>query len=331
MEEDLIEEISRIYGFGLIKESLPAVRPQDRPDKTRDVISFIKNTLIGLGANEAITYSLVDRQLLKIFNIDTSICVQIANPLSTEQELLRPSLIPSLSRVVASNLNQKQEYINIFEVAKKFVNGPKEPVEELMLALAVCGTRPTLLNQGLIKDEAGLLNLKGMLEIVFQRLGVGEYSFENNGSEVAVLVNKENIGMLAQLSKGVLAGLDIKNREVFAAQISLQKLLAYVNFDKQFKELPRYPAVVRDISFILKEDILISEIIGAMRERGTGLLCKVEVVDYYRGKQIPPGFRGLTLSCLYRSDERTLTEQEVYSVHWKILDLLTSRFGAKMR
>ena len=133
------------------------------------------------------------------------------------------------------------------------------------------------------------------------------------------------------MSKGVLAGLDIKNREVFAAQLSLQKLLAYVNFDKQFKELPRYPAVVRDISFILKEEVPIKKILEAAKETGRPLLSDVAIADYYKGKQIPPGYRGLTISCLYRSEERTLTEEEILPLNAAISIILTERFGAKIR
>ena len=331
LEEDLIEEISRVYGFELIKQSLPSVKPQASTDRTRGLVTFIKNILVGLGVNEAITYSLVDRQLLKNFNIEDSSCVQILNPLSKEQEVLRPSLIPSLSRVVAYNLNQKQDYVNIFEVAKKFINGPKEPKEELMLALAACGIRCILLNQGQIKDEAGLLNLKGSLEIVFKKLGVKEYSFEAQGKEVAVLVNKARIGLLTQLEKGVLERMNIKNREVFAAEISLEKLFLHIGLDRRFEPLPRYPAVTRDISFIMKDDISTGDIMNSMREKGGVLLRKIEVVDYYRGKQIPPGFLGMTFSCLYRSDERTLTESEVNPVHAEVLGVLTSRFGVKTR
>ena len=331
LEEDIIEEISRVYGFELIKQSLPSVRPQVSVDKTRNLVSFIKNILVGLGVNEAITYSLIDRQLLKNFNIEDYSCVQILNPLSKEQEILRPGLIPSLSRVVAYNLNQKQDYVNIFEVAKKFINCPKEPKEELMLALATCGVRRIFLNQGQVKDEVGLLNLKGSLETVFKKLGVKEYSFEAQGKEVAVLVNKVRIGLLMQLEKGVLERMNIKNRDVFAAEISLENLFLHIDLDKKFEPLPRYPAVTRDISFIMKEDISTGSLINSMHEKGGALLRTLEVVEYYRGKQIPPGFRGLTLSCLYRSDGRTLTESEVNPVHAEVLGMLTSRFGVKTR
>ncbi|MGA2775162.1 MAG: phenylalanine--tRNA ligase subunit beta [Candidatus Omnitrophota bacterium] len=331
LEEDLIEEVARIYGFELIKENLPAVKPQVTLDKTREIVSVIKDILIGLGFSEAISYSLIDRQLLKNFNIDDSLCVEVLNPLSREQEVLRPTLIPNLSRVVSYNLNQKQDYLNIFEAAKRFVKGPDSPREELMLALAVCGRKPMLLNHGLVKDDAGILNLKGALETIFRKLGIQEYSFENKEGKVSVSVNGENIGSLAQLDRSALEKLDIKNKAVFAAEISLEKLIPHVNAEKKFESLPRYPAISRDISFVLKEDILIRDIINCIGDKGGVLLRKIEVADYYQGKQIPSGYRGLTLSCLYRSDERTLTESEVNPVHSEVLATLVSRFGVKTR
>ncbi|MFA5275542.1 MAG: phenylalanine--tRNA ligase subunit beta [Candidatus Omnitrophota bacterium] len=331
LEEDLIEEVARIYGFELIKEELPAVKPQVAFDKTREVVAFIKDILTGLGLSEAITYSLIDRQLLKNFNIDDSLCVEVLNPLSREQEVLRPTLIPSLSRIIAYNLNQKQDYVYIFEAAKRFIQGSDKPKEELMLAMAVCGTKPMLLNQGLVKDESGILNLKGAIETVLQKLGIQEYSFENKAGKVCVSAHGEDIGSAMQLDGGALETLDIKNKAVFAAEISLEKLTPHLNTEKKFEALPRYPGISRDISLILKENISIRDIINCMRETGGVLLRKVEVADYYRGKQIPAGFRGLTLSCLYRSDERTLTESEINPVHAEVLAILVTRFGVKTR
>ena len=334
LEVDLIEEIARIFGYERLPASSPKVLPRPNPADTRDIISLIKDILAGLGLNEVITNSLIDSDFLRgVVRQREGEPIRILNPLNKEQEILRPTLIPSLLRCVAHNLNQKQGYINIFEVAKAFSCCGSQYLEEPVLGMALCGTRSLLLEQGLIKDEAGLLHIKGMVEALFERLGIREYHFEASAAsqEIAIYVKKEKAGAMSQVSTEALANADIKNKDVFAAEIILDKVISGANLQKRFSSLPIYPAISRDISFVLKEDIKINEIIGALEEQGRPLLKEIRVSDYYKGKQIPAGFRSLTISCLYRLDERTLTDSEVNPVHSALVAVLTDKFGAKIR
>ncbi|MDD4894645.1 MAG: phenylalanine--tRNA ligase subunit beta [Candidatus Omnitrophica bacterium] len=326
---DLVEEIARIYGYENIPQTLPTVRPQVNARDTRDTVSLIKNILVGLGSNEVITYSLTDKDLLKDFGMHEGFeAVEVLNPLSKEQEVLRPSLTPGLATCVAYNLNQRQDYINIFEVAGVFSQLNNLPREELKLGIALCGIKPLLLKQGLIKEPAGLLDLKGMLEVVFTRLGINDYDFKTDG---AVYVAAEKIGLMEKLPGSALEKLDIKNRDVFVAALSLDRLLVHINTGRKFSPLPVYPGISRDISLILKEDISIGDVLGMIKGAAGPLLKDAKVTDYYKGKQIPAGFRGLTISCLYRSDERTLTEAEVSPVHSEVCKLLAGNFAAQIR
>jgi len=332
LEIDLIEEISRIHGYENILKTLPLVAPQVTLTETRDLVSLVKNILVGLGLNEVITYSLIDKESLRIFGSEQpGEEIEITNPLSEEQEILRPRLIPSLMRCVARNINQKQDYINIFEIAKVFSGNL--PKEELALGVALCGRRSLLLEQGSIKDPVTLLHLKGILEVLFERLGIKNYDFyvTGNACYIDISVNKEKIGAMSKIQKNILDKLDIKNKDVFALELSLDKIFSYATLKKKFMPLPRYPGITRDISFILKEDVVAKDILAAIEEKGRPLLISVAITDYYRGKQIPVGFRGLTVSCFYRSNERTLTEAEINPVHALICDLLQQRFGAKIR
>jgi phenylalanyl-tRNA synthetase beta chain len=332
-EIDLIEEVARLFGFESIPKTLPLVRPQLSIVPTETLVSLIKNILVGLGLNEVITYSLIDKELLTHLGMQGCIdAIEILNPLSKEQEILRPKLIPSLTRCVAYNLNQKQDGVDIFEVAKTFTGALTSPKEELSLGIALCGTKSYLFEQGLVKDEASLLHLKGILEVLFERLGIKEHNLtrENTGG-LAIFVNQEKIGLMLRLQKDTLDKLDIKNQEVFLLELSLDRLFSYAELKKKFTPLPKYPGVARDISFVLKEDISVKDILEAMKEKGQPLLDNIEIVDYYKGKQIPLGFRGLTISCLYRSKEKTLTEIEINPLHTLLCSILTEQFGAKIR
>ena len=318
---DLVEEIARIWGYENIPKSLPKVSPDITASGTRGLVALIKNILAGLGLNEVITYSLMDRSL---FRDQQTPAIEILNPLSKEQEALRPTLIPGLGRCIAYNLNQQQNQIHIFEIAKSFRNIPSGPLEVLTLGIAICGIQSA---------PASILHLKGILEVVWERLGIKDYSFQTLSAPfaVAVYLQKEKIGFIAQLQRASLEMLEIKNKDVFSAEIDLDKLFSSLSPQKKFTPLPLYPGISRDISLVVKEGVLVNEIREAMLEKARPLLCAVKIIDYYQGKQIPPGHIGLTLACLYRSSERTLTEEEINSIHAQVLDVLVKNFAVQIR
>jgi phenylalanyl-tRNA synthetase beta chain len=334
LEIDLIEEVARIFGFARIPQTLPRINPRPAALKERDLVSLIKDTLAAQGSNEVITYSLIDKEVLEDYGAaQAPSVIEILNPLSKEQAVLRPTVIPGLLSCVASNLNQKQEYINIFEIAKLFSAERVNLKEELVLGMAICGRRSLLLGQGLIKEEVGLLHLKGVIEFLFERLGVKDYDFSptDNLKEIDIIINKQKLGLMRSISRSILEKFDIKNKDVFVAELLLDKFLPYINLKKKFLPLPLYPSISRDISFIIKENIKTDDILQAIRQKGGPLLKESRIVDYYKGKQIPSGFRGLTVSCLYRSEERTLTEAEINPTHSLICAQLADKFGAKIR
>lgn len=338
LEIDLIEEIGRVFGYEYIPISIPSIRPQQITEQPGSFSGFptahtIKNILIGLGLNEVITYSLIDRNLLKDFSMSALKPVEILNPLSKEQEILRPTIMPSLVRCIAYNLNQKQSYVNIFEIAKIFTAiSPAAPKEELVLGIALCGEKSMLHETGLIKEKMGLLHLKGILEVLFERLGTNKYNFNLvNTYEGSVCLEEGKVGLITKLQKNTLNNLGIKNKDVVVAEISLEKIFPFVNLKKRFSDLPLYPGISRDISVVIGEDIRIKDILLTIKEKTGDLLREAKVVDYYRGAQIPAGFRGLTISCLYRSDERTLTDAGINPLHSSICAALVDKFGAKIR
>lgn len=332
-EVDLIEEIARISGYEFIPTTLPKAAPRLIPCAKGEFVSSVKSMLIGLGLNEAITYSLIDRDLLKNFEKEEGFNeIEILNPLSIEQGILRPTLLPGLISSVACNLNQKQEYINIFEIANVFKGNGLRPIEELVLGVCLCGTKTMLLEQGVIKEEVSLLYIKGILEALFERAGIKDYNFNAKGDSFDIVTGgNEKIGMMARVNKGALDRAGIKNKEVFYLELSLDKVFSLAQLKKKFVPSPRYPGIARDISFVLKESVSVKEVMAAMQERGRPLLRDIKITDYYKGKQIASGSRGLTVSCSYRSDERTLTEPEISPMHASICKALTESFGAIIR
>ncbi|MDP2927630.1 MAG: phenylalanine--tRNA ligase subunit beta [Candidatus Omnitrophota bacterium] len=330
---DLVEEVARIYGYAQIPQTLPAVKPGRKVLDKRDSICGIKNILSGLGLYEVITYSLVDRDLLKKSGINTDAgLIEILNPLSKEQEVLRPALFPSLIRALAHNLDQQQERVSIFEIANVFSGQVNAVAEEPLLGIALCGVNAFFTKQGLVRDEITLLHLKGILETLFNRLGVKGFDFaRQEDNKINIIINQKQVGFMLDLTPQILGAFDIKNRQVALAQVNLEKLFDGINLGKKFLHIPKYPAITRDISFAINEDIPVKGLLVAIEAKGAPLLDQAKIVDYYQGKQIPDGFRGLTISCIYRVDSRTLTEEEIASVHNDICSLLEERFGIKLR
>ena len=332
LAEDLIEEIARVFGYERIPVSLPKISPSVTTSERGGLVSDVKNILISLGLNEAITYSLTDLKTLNDFNSACS-SVEIMNPLSQEQGVLRTTLIPGLIRAIAHNLNQKQESVALFEVGNIFLKSKNEPGEELSLGIALSGTKKILLNDSTVKDELGLLNLKGMVGVFFARFGIKDFDFvkQGDGAQVEIYAGKESVGFMRPMDTVLLDRYGIKNKNVFVLEISLKKVLSYANLNKKYSPLAKYPGISRDISFVLKEENSIKDLLLKLKEIGKPLLRYLEVADYYKGKQIPIGYRGLTLSCIYGSNERTLTEEEVAPLHNLICSTLTESFGAKIR
>lgn len=329
---DLVEEVARIYGYEEIPRTIPAVRPNDEILNTRDLVCSIKNTLCGLGLHEVITYGLAERSLFAKSGIkkDTGL-VEILNPLSCEQEVLRPTLLASLIRCLAYNLDQQQEYVNIFEVGNIFSNIGNTVQEEPVLAIALCGVHSFLTKQGLIKDDISLLHLKGILEALFIKLGVNDFDFRQDDNQINIVLGQKQAGFMLDLTPQALSNFNIKNRQVFLAEINLKQLFACVDLNRKFLSLPRYPGISRDISFIIKQDVAVKDLLMTIEEQGAPLLHLARIKDYYQGKQIPSGFKGLTISCVYRLKERTLTDEEINPLHNTVCSLLQERFGIKLR
>jgi phenylalanyl-tRNA synthetase beta chain len=332
-EIDLIEEIARIWGYERIPLSIPAIKPSLKGLMPFKLIKIIKETLVAQGLNEVITYSLISKDILKKADLDQKAAIEIVNPLSNQQEVLRPQLSPSLLIAISKNINQ-EDSVSVFEIAKVF----KVKGEELSLGIGLCGERWLHTSSGRVKDSLGPLHLKGIIEILFERLGIKDYDFilENqayfkNGQAIKLKIKQEDIGYLGEVNREVSESFDIKNRPAFLSEICLDKIFSFANLKKTYKPLALYPSVRRDISLVVKDEIAIRDILSKAIENAPLILKEIKVIDCYKGRQIPANFKGVTLTFLYLSDERTLTDEEVNIVHNKICDLLKKEFLAQIR
>lgn len=322
---DLVEEIARISGYDNIPAKLPRIIPQQSGEAALiwDKARTVRDILISQGADEVITYSLISRSFAYELGYSDSQLIPIANPLTSQQEILRPSLIFGLISSIGYNLNQKQNDIRIFEISKRF----QDRRERLCLGLACSGR------------EYNILHIKGMLEALLQRLGIAEFEFIT-GSEhlffhkdasLSLMLDGKPCAELGMVKAEVLEKFDVKD-SVFAGEADLESIFSLAGrAHKKYTPLPLFPEVTRDVSIALKQEIPVGNVIRRIRVGGIPYLAQVTFKEFYLGEQIPAGHKGLTLSCVYRATDHTLTAEEAESAHQKVLGILTAEFSVRLR
>ena len=337
-EIDIIEEVARIYGYGNIPETIPpVVEIGSRLSFDMVVDKSIRNILVNLGLSEIITYSLLSRKTLKLLaNSSDSNVIDIRNPLSNEQEIMRPTLLAGMLNVICWNINRKMKDLRLFELGKAyFKETDSSLLEKKHLIIGASGQ----LYDGWIGHPRAvtLFDLKGILETLFQSMGIKDYCVKESQNNLfsqaacaSLEVSADVVGVMGQIEPKVLKSFDIKEA-VYAAELDCGKLLKYISLEKRFKESPKFPSVRRDISIVADVNILNAKIISLIKETAGDLLKGVELVDRYSGGQIPDGKVGLTYRLEYQDLKKTLQDSDLQGLHSRIISALENNLGAKLR
>ena len=335
-EIDLIEEITRIYGYDKIETSLRAsgnlVTHISEEDK---LVARLKQLLVGKGFFEVLTNNLVDPKILKKLCPDLS-TIKLQNPLSEEMSVLATSLAHPLLSVISWNKNRKEEDLRIFELGKVYIAKENElPEERLHLCLALSGKGEPI-HWGMEDAEVDLYDLKGVLESLVDnlylsfRLNPQKNTLLKSDSSFEIKIDGETIGILGEVAEEILELFEIEDN-VFTAELDFEKLLACILKKKPILPLPKFPPVDRDIAMVIDEGILSERISDKIKMVGGDFIEELVLFDRYRGKQIPPGKKSLAYSIRYRSKDKTLTDEEVEKIHQKIISELEKSFGASLR
>lgn len=323
-EIDLIEELARVYGYERMPAKLPSICfgfiP---PEKLQTISRLTRHTLTGLGFNEAITYSLISPRTASFFGYEALKMLKLVNPLSLEQELLRPSILPGLVNAVAYNINRQIEEPKLFELGRVFSRNGSGIKENTHLAIAIAGN--------------DFFYIKGVMQTLFDTLCISDYCVEEGGrpylsSGMCAIIKMQNkdMGDIGQLSKRVLEAMDLK-KALYVCEICINDIMPLVKLERHFLKIPRYPAQFRDISIEIDENMPYERISCLIKDAGSPLVKDARLIDYYKGTQLKTGKKSLTYSLEYRSDERTLTDDEVSEVHIRICQRVTSEFNARIR
>ncbi len=335
-EIDLIEEVVRIWGYEKIPTSTVTVKPQAGLEaSSMKTVKEVSNLLISAGLNEAITYSLTSSRLAALFGKEEKDLVRVENPLSPELAFMRGSLLPGLISAVGFNINRKNLDVKLFEVGPVYFSSMRGKCEKQLLAVSLTGARSN--NWQDDKSSVDIFYLKGILEELLDRLGIEGVKFEACSNSIfepaqsmVVKIKGNNIGFLGRLNASIRDRVDI-DYDVFCAELNLSSILKVSKKKKIFNSIPKFPPVLRDISLLVKKDVLSKEITSLITETGGDLIEEVRLFDEYKGKQISKGCKGLSYSIKYQASNRTLTSEEIDSLHNKICEGLTSTLGAQVR
>ena len=336
ISEDLTEEIARIYGYDRIPLTTPSIKPfvLEVP-RTQILEPQIKNILVASGLKEVITYSLIsDEDYKKSAGALPGGSLVLDNPLSQDYGILRSTLVPSLLKTIAYNVNHNNKNLEIFEVSHIFV----DKKEQISLGIALCGAK----RSSWLKETKAytLFDLKGILETLLTELQIENYEFKEVAAAdlpmateaAAVKVQGEIVASLCQIADAVKEAWEIKGKEdIFVAEVSLEALVRLAPLKKAWKPISSTPSIFRDVSVLADRSVSYAKINALIRQQAKDYFQSLSFVERYQGKEIPPSLTGLTFSIEYALGGKTLTDEEVNTVHQKVLERLINELGLKLR
>jgi phenylalanyl-tRNA synthetase beta chain len=353
-EVDLIEEVARLHGV----DKIPSTPPRgafgaNAFDATHDVLAEARRILSGLGLNEAQGQTLISNAECRMQNAEL---VVLANPLSSDMDVLRPSLLPGLIHSLRHNVSHKNYDVALFEIGRVFQRAAGVPPadqtgkqsrqqdagstfkEECRVAIALTGQRALPFWSGDERDaKFDTYDLKGVLEEFFDQFGLRRMTFsrrpDSSGlflESATISLGKNQIGEFGQLLPALAKKYDLRDA-VLLAELNLDLLLACRNPARSFKPLPAFPAIRRDVAMIVPEATTHDAVLQIVKRTKPANLETAELFDVFRGKHVPEGQKSLAYAFTYRAVDKTLTDAEVNAAHTKIVEAFKAQLQAAVR
>lgn len=347
IEEDLVEEVARHAGYENINDELPPTFGAGEYQTTENRKKSLRRALVDTGFDEAVSYSFIDTKTDGVFEpvpglIDGKAeekLVTLKDSVIEGAVRMRPTLLSGLLDAVRLNFNHQRRDLKLFEVGKVFAASTGEenlPTERELFAIAVTGGEINE-DRAMPSRELDFYDAKGSVEAALEAAGISDPSCESSdvkhlrrGQSASISVNGKAIGFLGRLNEEIAADYKFK-QPVYVAEIDLQTALSQNAEARAYRPLPKYPSIVRDVSFLVDRTTTFADVRNAITEQNIEICRSVEFVDIFEGKGMPDDKRSLTVRLEYRSNERTLIDDDVNAVHEQILYALESTFGIKPR
>lgn len=344
---DLIEEVARIYGYDNIPTT--AIEGPTTPghlNKGQMIRRAIRRVLTDNGLHEAVTYSFTHPAETELFPtfLDGAVPVRLAMPMSEERSVLRTSLLPSLLDVAAYNRNRKNDDVKTFELGRLYLTAQETLTalvkEELALGLLMTGKRSAS-QWNVSSDTVDFYDVKGVVDALASYLGLeGRIRYEANrpqglhpGRSASLYLmgaeGEQYIGIIGQVHPEVQRQKDLG--ETYVAELRLQPMMDAADFSIAYKALPRFPAVDRDIAVVVDRNVEVGRLVDTAKEAAGEWLESVGVFDIYTGDRIAADKKSVAISLVYRHAEHTFTDEEITTIHGRVIAALETAYNAELR
>ena len=338
IEEDLIEEVARIYGYNSIPNNAPLAHLRMREHKESDLdLARIKTALVDADYQEAITYSFVEPKIQSLLHPHQEALV-LPNPISVEMSAMRVSLMSGLLGAVLYNQNRQQSRVRLFETGLRFVpdaNAEFGVRQEFVLSAVITGTAKSEHWAGKA-ESVDFFDLKGDLESVLSlteganrvRFVAKQFDALHPGQSAAIELDGQEIGFIGAIHPSISQKLGL-NGKTFVFEI-LWNAIAARNV-VQAKEISKFPANRRDLALVVADSVPAGELIAACKQAGGEKLVQVNLFDVYQGVGVAEGYKSLAISLTVQDNEKTLEDEEINAVISAVLAEVKQRFNAELR
>ncbi|MEN6315808.1 MAG: phenylalanine--tRNA ligase subunit beta [Clostridiaceae bacterium] len=334
-EADLAEEVARFYGYNNIRATLLEGKAATIGNRTwkQKIEQLIRQTMLSCGLSEAYTYSFTSPKVFDRIRLpeesELRKTVVITNPLGEDFSIMRTTTLPDMLEVLATNYNRRVEEARLFEMSHVYI--PKSlpltelPYEKPVLTIGMYG-------------NADFYDLSGVAEELLYVMGIRNYELEpvedntsfHPGRTAKLLINGKECGILGEIHPDVAEEFGAAQKN-YIGMIDIEPLVKGACLKPDYKPLPRFPAVSRDIAMLVDDRVLVKQIEQLIRAKAGKILEEIKLFDVYKGKQVPDGKKSVAYSITFRAADRTLTDDEVGKAMDSIMKALSDKLGAQLR
>jgi len=342
-EEDLVEEVARHTGYDKIGSELPPSSMSGEYQPSEMQQRSLRRALNACGFDEAINFSFIQQE--SRFDLIPSLAghegdqPQLENPIIEDAAWMRSTLLPGLLGSVRHNLNHGIRDVRLFEIGRIFSISKAGELPDETLALGIVATGGVLEeDKAQAERDLDFFDLKGALEAGIDWMNVAPLSFTPTSSrhlrvgQSALISSSDGkqLGTIGRLAENVAASYKFR-QPVYVMELDLNALLSSPAKVIQYSPLPKYPSVMRDISLLVDRTVSLADIFAVVNKQQVAECRSVKLVGTFEGGSIPASKRSVTLRLEYRSDERTLRDEEVEESHSRLTSALLETFAAEQR
>lgn len=334
---DVAEEIIRFYGYDKLPVTLiNAESTSGGKNKRQKLEDMVRNLLVDRGVSEIYTYGFMNEKDLEKVGITSENpifekIIRISNPLSEDYLFMRPTTIPSMMQVITTNYNKKNKEVKLFDLGRIYYDGngrienKEVPIEDNILTIGMYG------------ENTDFYEMKGMVESILEICNIPRYEVQkanqisyHPGRTAEVKIGNDTIATFGEMHPMVADNYGISQR-IYVAEINVDKLTKYAVSSKKYTEIPKYPAVERDIAVILAEEIEVGKIEKLIQKKAKKALESIQLFDIYRDGKIGEGKKSVAYALTFRDKNKTMTDEEINPIMEEIIKALETELGAELR